>query len=582
MHPEVKNCQNCKAQFTIDPEDFAFYQNISVPPPTWCPQCRMIRRMTWASDSVTLYPRTCQAPGHSERILAVYPETSKTPVYDHAFYAGDGWDPMIYARDYDFNRSFFEQFKNLVDAVPARNAELVNTTNCEYSLGVTDSKNCYLSSGTFASENISYGRTALFCKDCVDLSRCVFDEQVYNSFSVDKSFETTYSVYGEELVNCDFMYDCRSCADCLGCVGLRSKRYCIFNTQYSKEDYKKERANYDLGSYAIRKDIAKRFEELVLKHPRKYAVIRNAPNCTGDNIINAKNCKYVFQGVHDVENCKYSLVLGRVAKECHDVSGAGLKSALLYEVVSSFASHSVFFSYRIRDSHDVYYSRECFNCEYLFGCAGLKNKKYCILNKQYSKADYEIILPRVIEQMRAMPYTDSKGRVYSFGEFFPPEHSTFPYNSCWANDFFPFSKDEALEAGFLWYDRPARKNTITLDAVELPDHIKDVPDTITSQTIGCSHVETCSHNCTEGFKIIPSELQFYRKLNIALPRECPTCRYRESLKYLTPYKLWHRQCMCAKGHFHDDKPCLNEFETAYAPERPELIYCEACYNAEIL
>ncbi|MBI5220508.1 MAG: hypothetical protein HY978_01565 [Candidatus Liptonbacteria bacterium] len=38
---EAKICQNCKTDFTIDPEDFDFYRKIDVPPPTWCPECRV-------------------------------------------------------------------------------------------------------------------------------------------------------------------------------------------------------------------------------------------------------------------------------------------------------------------------------------------------------------------------------------------------------------------------------------------------------------------------------------------------------------------------------------------------------------
>ncbi len=45
MKEETKTCQNCKKEFQIEPEDFAFYEKINVPPPTFCPECRMIRRM---------------------------------------------------------------------------------------------------------------------------------------------------------------------------------------------------------------------------------------------------------------------------------------------------------------------------------------------------------------------------------------------------------------------------------------------------------------------------------------------------------------------------------------------------------
>jgi len=58
MNSETKTCQNCKAQFTIVPEDFAFYDKLKVPPPTWCPQCRLQRRLTQINVRV-LYKRTC-------------------------------------------------------------------------------------------------------------------------------------------------------------------------------------------------------------------------------------------------------------------------------------------------------------------------------------------------------------------------------------------------------------------------------------------------------------------------------------------------------------------------------------------
>lgn len=32
---ETKICQNCKKDFTIDPEDFKFYEKIKVPSPTF-------------------------------------------------------------------------------------------------------------------------------------------------------------------------------------------------------------------------------------------------------------------------------------------------------------------------------------------------------------------------------------------------------------------------------------------------------------------------------------------------------------------------------------------------------------------
>jgi hypothetical protein len=35
-------------------------------------------------------------------------------------------------------------------------------------------------------------------------------------------------------------------------------------------------------------------------------------------------------------------------------------------------------------------------------------------------------------------------------------------------------------------------------------------------------------------------------------------------------------------HFHGDQPCPNEFETPFSAERKEIVYCEQCYNAEVV
>lgn len=593
MHPETKTCQSCSQSFVITTEDFDFYKKIDVPPPTWCVQCRMQRRMAWAADSVTLYQRTCQAPGHNERIFSVYPETAKAPVYDPVFWVSDGWDGSAYGREYDFSRPFFVQFKELLDAVPVRSAEIINSVDCDYCLGVTDSKNCYLCSGTFGSENCLYGHTAVFSKECVDSTLSTYVEQGYDIVSVDKSFRVTSSVYSDELVDCDFMYDCRGCTDSLGCVGLRNKKHCIFNIQYSKEEYTKERAKYDLGSYAGRQEVSRRFNELILRHPRKYAVVRNAPGSTGDNLMNVKNCTHVFQGLNNIENCKYSFVVGLGTKDSQDIAGAGLKAELLYDVVSVVASSDVAFSYRIRNSHDVRYSRECFDSSHLFGCVGLRSKKYCILNRQYSKEEYEALSRKIRQQMDDMPFTDNKGRTYRYGECMPPESSLFPYNSCWAADYFQESRESATRKGYGWHEAPAQHHMSTLTSGEIPDHCKDAPESITAQIIACLKDGDSSRECPGVFRIIPRELAYYKKYNIALPRSCPICRWRKHLKYFTPYKLCKSSCQCegieqrtgyrnTGKHAHGEARCPNTFETAYAPERPELLYCEACYNAEIL
>jgi hypothetical protein len=155
--------------------------------------------------------------------------------------------------------------------------------------------------------------------------------------------------------------------------------------------------------------------------------------------------------------------------------------------------------------------------------------------------------------------------------FFPTEISQFSYNETSAQEFFPLTKQEVKSKGFSWKEPKDRNYKITVDSKDLSDSILDVKDDVTSQIIGCEHKGECNEQCTTAFRITSQELQFYKSQNIPLPRLCPNCRHYQRTKNRNPVKLFLRNC--AK--------CNKNIETSYAPERPEIVYCESCYNNEV-
>src|SRR5674476_130622 len=108
MEAQTRQCQNCKKDFIIEPDDFGFYEKIKVPLPTFCPDCRRIRRFAWRNER-TLYRRTCNLC--KKNIIAMYHESVPFPVYCRECWYGDGWDATSYGCPYDINKSFFEQYK---------------------------------------------------------------------------------------------------------------------------------------------------------------------------------------------------------------------------------------------------------------------------------------------------------------------------------------------------------------------------------------------------------------------------------------------------------------------------------------
>src|SRR3989344_5014776 len=146
--PETKNCQNCKAQFTIEPEDFNFYEKIKVPPPTFCPECRLIRRLAYREERA-IYKNICNKC--KKDIISKFAPDSPFTVYCSSCWWSDGWDGTDYGRDYDFSKPFFEQLFELQKVVPYQALDNRNSTNCQYSNANIRCKNCMLVFGGYES-----------------------------------------------------------------------------------------------------------------------------------------------------------------------------------------------------------------------------------------------------------------------------------------------------------------------------------------------------------------------------------------------------------------------------------------------
>ena len=607
MTQETKICQNCKNQFTIEPEDFLFYEKIKVPSPTFCPECRLRRRLLWRNEK-TLYKRSCDVPGHTEQLLSTYSIEKPFNVYDQKYWWGDQWDPLQFGRKYDFAQPFFEQFRQLMRAVPhpILLTEYTTCINSDYSNWAGELKNCYLISDADVVQDSAYGSGVFNCKDCFDNGNISESELSAHNFNIHKCYRTVFSVDCSSCTEVWLSKNCIGCTNCFGCVNLRNKSYHIFNVPYDRDNYFKKLEEFRLGSFENFEKLRFEAEKFWNAQPQKYMRGFSNTRISGDYIYHSKNVQQSFL-ITDVEDSKF-VVLTHVpsTKDCYDYTDWGYGAERLYEcmTVGLKASNIKFSHIVFRNVMDVQYSFWCGSgSSNLFGCTGLRNKQYCILNRQYTKEEYESLVPKIIKHMNSMPYVDKKGRVYKYGEFFPSELSPFSYNETIAQEYFPLTKEQAIEQGYSWKDPEPRNYEIQIKNNQIPDHIKDVTDDIINKVIECAHnigtsdVPKCNEQCTEAFKIIPQELAFYRKMSIPLPRLCPNCRHYQRIKQRNPLKLWPRRCECEgqkskdKGpnqytntatHIHGEHPCPNEFETSYAPERPEIVYCEACYNSEVV
>jgi hypothetical protein len=550
----------CEGEFSIEAEDIVFYKMLRVPPPLCCPTCRRQKRFAFV-NRMSFYKRKNDAPEGPAYVVSYVPPNAPFVVYDYEYYRSDKWNPLTYARDYDTADSFFNQLYGLRRDVP-QPALLKDPSNInyEYSLNGRDSKNVYCSSGIFYSEDVWYSVFITKGRGIMDSHKAPHNEECYKVSFTEHSNNCHFGHFLKQCINCSFMYDCRNCQDCFGCVNLRNKRYCFFNEELSKEAYEEKIKSLKLDKRSSLREIEEKFWNLVKTQPVLGSRSTRAIDCDGVIIVNSRNCKYCVS-IEKALNERYcdSTITHR---DSMDIYASG-SSELLYEcsgsgsdcaqckflVISKFITHSE-------------YMINCRLCQFCFGCIGLENKKYCIFNKQYEPEEYFQELDRIKTTLL------EKGE---YGEFFPYAFSAFAYNESDVDLVYPLTKEEIEQLGGLYQEDVETDTTgiEVLHADDLPDSIFDVTDDILTKAIMCEET-------TKPFRIIASELEFYRKHKLPLPTVHPYKRVKNMFKNMGNNLVYQSLC----------ESCGKSIKTIYKPEGGESslswrTYCEDCFGKEV-
>ncbi len=553
-----KNCVHCRQGFEIVDTDLSFYEKVSpviggmkylIPPPTLCPDCRQQRRLAWRNER-KLYHRKCDKTG--KQIISIYSADKPIPVYANDVWWSDDWDPLAFGMDIDFSKPFFAQFVALQSKVPRVALFGKGNENSDYTNHADHLKNCYMALNAGLSESVYFSNWIVKCKDCTDCSYATDCELGYELLHCERCYRSSSLINCSDCSDSAFLYDCRGCRSCLMCTGLRNKEYHVRNKPVSKEEF--QHAMQELRSYSLRRHAEDFFRrEFLLGVPHRATFMVNADSCTGDQLSQSANLRDCYF-VSDSQDCAYcydSIGL----KDCHDCYETGFGCELDYDVHACNRSTRALFSTASYDNHDIVYCDLCHNSRNLFGCIGLRRKQYCILNKQYTKEEYEQLVLRILE---LMPHSNE------FGEFFPVTMSPFCYNETMAQEYYPLSAEQVVEQQWRWRQEESTGEQYLGPQVTIPDSIEDITDDIADAILVCDVTG-------KPYKIIPQELKFYREMGLPVPRRCPDQRHTERISLRNPRRLWKRQC--AK--------CKISIETTYAPDRPEIVYCEGCYLSAI-
>lgn len=568
MNTESRTCQNCKQIFQIELEDFAFYEKIKVPPPTFCSHCRLRRRLAFF-NIFNLYQRKCDLC--QEIKISYYPPDAPYRVYCPSCWWSDKWDPYAYGREYDFSRNFFEQYNELLHEVPllGLSIDLPTSESSPYNNHAGHLKDCYLLFHAAEDENSTYGFTSFHNKEVFDCTAVISSTLCHDSLESLKNYNCVGMDHAGDCLDSFFLRDSENCRNCFASANLRHKEYHIFNKPHSRGDYFAEIKKWDLGSYKIYQEIKKLAEEHFKKFPPKPEQISaTCVGVSGNYIGDSRNCRECFQA-NGAEDCKYLFMTeSPPVRDCYDITSWGDNLHLSYEcLISGEFSSNLKFCYEAGiNLHNAEYCKLSTGGADHFGCVSVKKGQYAIFNKSYNESDFQYLREKIIKQMHNLPYHDKNRLIYKYGEFFPPEISTFGYNLTAAQNFFPLDKEAAEKEGWLWRDSAEKEKTHTLGWENLPDHIRDTPDNILEEIVEC-------RDCGKGFKIIPLELDFLRRQNLPLPRSCPFCRIQGKFKiWLERFKILERTC----GR------CGIKFKTSFTAQEAPDILCRECWLKEIM
>jgi len=529
------NCSDCNKPFEVYKQDQEILQQLSpiiwetlylLDIPKQCPECRQKQRISFRNEN-RLYKSKCSASGKA--IISLYSPDKNLSVYYHE------------------KVNFFTQFQTILSSVPKISLYWFSNQNSEYTNDCTHCKNCYLLSSSDYSEDCYYGlmqnsKNSMDCFDSAYLENC------YECTDCDHRHNVQFALNSQNCQDSQYLFNCNNCSDCFMSHNLHNKKYYIRNIPYTKEEYleriKKETSIQDTE-----------FAKMIASAPKQANKIHTSIQCSWNSITNSKDCFHCFD-ISMTENSRYVYYGSLGTKDCMDTAMVSINSSQCYNSQCCLDNcHKLIACNYCVNVQESYYMDNCKNCKNCFWCVWLKDKQYYILNKPYSKSEYEKTITKIITQLK---------REWVWGEFFPKYFSPFWYNESAAQNYTPLTKENAESLWYNWSDYilQAQKVEKIIPADSLPHDINNIPNDILNWAIKCSKTQKV-------FRILSQELEFYRKFQLRVPIIHPDERQISRLSRKNARQLHKRTCSW----------CKKNLTSVY---KKDIIYCDDCYREKII
>lgn len=414
-----------------------------------------------------------------------------------------------YPQDVNISELFFKQLRNLAHRVPVtaqrRFGEAINTVgvgiiNAEDSFmvfgGINNAKRCAYAFGIDDSEDVQEAYHSNYSRQSFGLVYC------------SRMHKCRGAIQCTDCMNCDFVFDCRNCEHCFMSSNLRNKKYVFKNKYLSEQEYKEKMRIHDLSSWEVYQQHLGEYIDMLGSRavwPENFNV--QCDDCTGEYLMRCTRCHDCFWAIES-NDCYQSQFLRMKSEGCAYVCGA-FSSMDCYASAASFQNSNLKFCGTMTRCQNMEYCLECFDCEDCFGCIGLKKKRFCVFNKEYSENEY---WQKVDELKCAML---ERGE---YGSFLPGDFSTAgmefvlelhggvnkDYIEKMGGEFFDPSRGTVIS------ERQEQQKQKALSPSELPDRLEDGEEYIGKPFL--------DKDLNRPFAIRGADYKFYKDMQLPMPR----------------------------------------------------------------
>jgi hypothetical protein len=432
--PGERICSITGEKWMMDEDEIAWFKKFNVPPSRYSPQTRLKLAMGYFIVFDMWYNK--HADTGAPIISTTHPASGIRVLPDKEWFERDFSSD---AMDLDFTTPFLDQLYALTRCVPVA---------ASFNYKVPENSIAFISLGDHDSFFVLACRSkrSFYCGNAIDI------EDSAELVSVENARESYGVVHSQRIYNCrfllecydcissSFLFDCRNCEFIFGGTNLRNKKYVWFNEQLSKEEWEKRFAEVDLASRQQVDQYHQKFLMLLREQgiwPENFNI--NAVDSTGEYVYESTNIKdgyYVTRGCRDLEQVAYAF--GIPSESCYCTSAPIGSSDCYYGIGQKESSHTRFAMSILERNINTEYCNMCHDCENCFGCVGLRRKKFCILNKQYTEEEYWKTLDALKVAML------ERGE---YGELPPMKFGTQHWSGSGAHVIFGQTKEECLKLG---------------------------------------------------------------------------------------------------------------------------------------